>query len=132
MKAVDPNGKGPRWERVVADYGYAAKFPWDRAALHGNRDLGDIIGCWDDGWIIGCKSLSAETLQARLSEGMDKIRDAKANFARKYPGRHDHMIGVQVVQRRNHRTGRAYVVMEYDDFLRLAEMRRDWDGGEGK
>ena|SRR5215469_13155318 len=126
-RAVDPNGVGNRWERTVADYAYARGFHWDRGRLRGNRDLLDLVGCWDEGWLIGAKSLSAQTMQARLSTAMNQARDALKTFYAKYPGRSD-VIPVQVVQRRNHRTGRAYVVMEFDDFLRLAEMRRKWEG----
>jgi len=123
--------KGTAWERRVADYAHARGFPWDRAPLRGSRDLLDIQGCLPDGWLIGTKNLSPETLQARLSSAMDQCARARANLNGIYPGRHD-VIPVQVVQRRNHRTGRAYVVLEFDDFLRLAELRRDWDTREDK
>jgi len=118
--------KGTAWERRVADYAHARGFPWDRAPLRGSRDLLDIQGCLPDGWLIGTKNLSPETLQARLSSAMDQCRRAKANLTA-LAGLCQDVIPVQVVQRRNHRTGRAYVVLEFDDFLRLAEMRRDWD-----
>ena len=125
--------KGTAWERRVADYAHARGFPWDRAPLRGSRDLLDIQGCLPDGWLIGTKNLSPETLQARLSSAMDQCRRAKGNLGDMLavPGYKD-VIAVQVVQRRNHRTGRAYVVLEFDDFLRLAEMRRDWDTREDK
>jgi len=124
--------KGTAWERRVADYAHARGFPWDRAPLRGSRDLLDIQGCLPDGWLIGTKNLSPETLQARLSSAMDQCRRAIGNLDAWYFPPPKDVIPVQVVQRRNHRTGRAYVVMEYDDFLRLAEMRRDWDTREGK
>ena len=128
--------KGTAWERRVADYAHARGFPWDRAPLRGSRDLLDIQGCLPDGWLIGTKNLSPETLQARLSSAMDQCKRAMLNLrdmSTAYGGNgNPDVIPVQVVQRRNHRTGRAYVVMEYDDFLRLAEMRREWDTREGK
>ena len=127
MKAVDPNGSGPKWERDTVDYAYARGFRnWDRAPRRGNRDLLDVTGCQSDGWLIGCKAMSRATLSDRLSDAMNQCRAALANFERMYPG-HKDVIPVQILKRRNHRTGRAYVVMEFDDFLRLAEMRRDWE-----
>jgi len=126
--------KGTAWERRVADYAHARGFPWDRAPLRGSRDLLDIQGCLPDGWLIGTKNLSPETLQARLSSAMDQCRKAMANLDAITPPHwlEVDVIPVQVVQRRNHRTGRAYVVLEFDDFLRLAELRREWDNREGK
>jgi len=125
--------KGTAWERRVADYAHARGFPWDRAPLRGSRDLLDIQGCLPDGWLIGTKNLSPETLQARLSDAMNQCRRAVDNLLVLYPPpMQQDVIPVQVVQRRNHRTGRAYVVLEFDDFLRLAEMRRDWDNREDK
>ena len=124
--------KGTAWERRVADYAHARGFPWDRAPLRGSRDLLDIQGCLPDGWLIGTKALSAETLQARLSSAMDQAQRALSNLNGVYRVVHPDVIAVQVVQRRNHRTGRAYVVLEFDDFLRLAELRREWDNREDK
>lgn len=125
-----PKEQGTRWERIVADYAARRGFPWDRAPLRGTRDLLDIQGCVLDGWLIGCKSLQrGKTLGIRLSEAMNEAQKAKRNLNGLLPARRGlaaDVIPVQVLQRTGHLPGRAYVVMEYDDFLRLAEMRRDW------
>ena len=51
-----------------------------------------------------CKQLS-------LSQWMDEVRVQKKNAGAQ--------VGAAVVKRRNHQAGRAYVVMEFDDFLDL-------------
>ena len=125
-----PKARGTAWERRVADHAAAAGLPWDRAPLRGSSDLLDIVGCLPDGWLIGCKAISRRgNLADRMSKAMDEGRAALANAARLYPGRTSDVIPVQIVQRQGFATGRAYAVMEYDEFLRLVQMRHKWAEG---
>lgn len=124
-----PVEQGTAWAERVAAYAREHGFAWDRSALHGAHDLLDITGCLPDGWLIGCKALSRKgNLGDRLSDAMHQNRRAAVNLDRHYPGlkvRED-VHTAQVVQRQGYGVGRAYVVMEYDEFLALVEERRKW------
>lgn len=118
-----PREQGTRWERQVVDY-LAARYelPWDRAPLRGRKDLLDVQGSLPDGWLVGCKA-KGPNAPLKLNEAMNETRAAVGRLP-------EHMqsgvIGVQVLQRPRYPVGRAYVVLELDDFARLVGERRLW------
>lgn len=124
---------GARWERTVADYAHERYgFPWDKGPSRGRRDRLDITGCLPFGWLIGCKAIHrGVTFGARISEAMDQCDQALINLGRPHrrgPGGfvivdNGRIVPVQVMQRSGFPTGKAYVVTEYDYFLRLAVER---------
>ncbi len=129
------DGAGSRWERIAADYAAARGLPWDRAPLRGARDLLDIQGCLPGGWLVGCKAIhKGVSFGQKISAAMDQCDRALMNMGR--PASVDGhgrlavdsggIIPVQVMQRSGYPAGKAYVVTQYDYFLDLAVMRRDW------
>ena len=122
-----PKERGTAWERRVVDHAKAAGLPWERAPLRGTADLLDVQGCLPDGWLIGCKAISRRgNLADRLSAGMNEGRAAVERLPRLFGQPADGVIPVQIVQRQGFPVGRAYVVMEYDEFLGLVTARREW------
>jgi hypothetical protein len=124
-----PRRAGSAYERKVADYAQKSGFPWDRAPLRGARDLLDITGCLAAGWLIGCKAIGrGVALSKRMSDAMNQADEALTNLeALKPVGYRDDVIPVQVLQRSGFPIGKAYVVMDYDNFLRLAKIRQECD-----
>lgn len=130
------DGAGARWERTAIDYAVSTRgLPWDRAPLRGNRDLLDTQGCLPDGWLVGYKAIHRGVrMDGKLNTAMEQCDRALLNLRR--PAARDgrgHLavdcggiIPVQVMQRSGYPAGKAYVVTEYDYFLDLAVMRRDW------
>ena len=104
---ANPNGrKGSSWEKVVADYLNVTGFPYaERRVKRGVNDAGDIGGV--PGLMLECKA----TQRIDLAGFMDEVRVEKANAHAQ--------IGAAVVKRRNHGVDRAYVVLEFRDFLDL-------------
>ena len=139
---------GADWERKVAnhahnDYG----LPWDKAPLRGGRDLLDIRGCLDMGWLIGCKAIHrGVSFGTRVSEAMTQCDRALVNAGRPaetrtIPGRaadapdreylvvdNGRIVPVQVMMRSGFPVGKAYVVTQYDYFLSLVTERAAQDG----
>lgn len=103
----NPNGrKGSSWERTVADYLSVTGFPYaDRRVKRGSNDAGDIGGI--PGVMIECKAEK----RMDLSGYMDEVRVEKKNAAAQ--------VGAAVIKRRNHGVERAYVVMEFKDWIDL-------------
>ena len=98
--------RGTAFESMIVAHLKDNGFPYaERRALAGALDKGDITGL--PGVMLEIKA--CKTL--KLSEWMDEVRVEKKNAAAQ--------VGVCVVKRRNHGAGRAYVVMEFDDFLDL-------------
>lgn len=125
------------WERRVVAHAQARGLPWERRLRLGdNHDLLDVDGCLPMGWLVGAKSIRrGVTVAQKISEGMDQCDRALINIGRPYDkyGRTGHVlvdsggiIPVQVMQRSGFPPGKAYVVTEYDYFLDLAVMRREW------
>jgi hypothetical protein len=103
-----PRSIGTAWESAVVSHlanahGFATV---ERRALHGNRDIGDLTGL--PGFLIGCKN--ERTI--RLSTYMDELQVQKGNLVR---GRD--VVPFEVVKRRGKGPGRAYVVVELDEFV---------------
>ena len=98
--------KGTSWESAIVAHLQGSGFPYaERRALAGTQDRGDIAG------IPGVMLEAKNCKQLSLSQWMDEVRVQKKNAGAQ--------VGAAVVKRRNHQTGRAYVVMEFDDFLDL-------------
>lgn len=122
-----PKERGTAWERRVVDHAQQRGLPWERAPLRGTADLLDVQGCLPDGWLIGCKAISRlGNLQDRMSSAMNEARAARERLPRISPGLEDGVIPVQVIQRQGYPVGRAYVVLEYDEFLALALERQQF------
>lgn len=119
---------GRVWEALVVEHGQDAGFSWDRGPLRGRRDLLDVTGCLPDGWLIGAKGVQRGVSAAvKLHEAMDQNERAMENLAKaRTLVSIDDVIPVQVIQRPGSSIGAAYAVTEYDDFLRLAKMRKEW------
>lgn len=108
-----PREIGTAWEVQAVTYAQAQGFPLDRRALAGRRDLGDLMGL--PGWVIGCKN--EKTM--RLGMYMNELDTQKENMVRRGGVQRAELIGVELIKRRNHSTGRAYAVMEYDDLIQV-------------
>lgn len=86
--------------------------------MRGSADLLDVTGCQAMGLLVGCKALTRTgRLADKLGAAMVQGQQARANWQRLRPG--DDLVPVQVIQRSGYPVGRAYVVCEYDDFLRM-------------
>jgi hypothetical protein len=139
---------GAAWERKVADYAHETYgLPWDKAPTRGRRDLLDITGCLDFGWLIGCKAIHRGiSFGTRVSEAMTQCDRALVNAGRPaqtrtIPGRaadtpdrdflvvdNGRIVPVQVMMRSGFPVGKAYVVTQYDYFLGLVAERAEHDG----
>jgi hypothetical protein len=98
---------GTAWEVAVRDYlRYGCGFPTvERLPLAGRRDVGDLGGL--PGFLIGCKA--EKTI--RLSTYMDELGAQKTNLTLGAG-----VVPVEVVKRRGAGPGRAYCVVELDEF----------------
>ena len=98
--------KGTAWESAIVAHLKANGFPYaERRALAGSVDRGDIAGV--PGVMLEAKACK----QLSLSQWMDEVRAQKKNAGAQ--------VGACVIKRRNHSAAKAYVVMEFDDFLDL-------------
>lgn len=98
--------KGTAAETRFAAYFRAHGFPLcERRALSGSNDRGDLSGI--PGVMIEVKN----TKQFELAEWMDEVIVEKQNAKAS--------IGVCIFPRRNHAAGRAYVLMELDQFIEM-------------
>lgn len=98
--------KGTAWERRVVDHLAANGFPYaERRALEGTNDRGDVSGL--PGVVIECKNAKRVELAGWMDEAVAEKKNAKAS------------VGVVVFPRRNHAIGRAFVVMEMDQFIQM-------------
>lgn len=98
--------KGTAWESSVVDYLQTHGFPYaERRALNGSQDKGDVAGI--PGVVLECKAEKAIT----LADYMDEVAVEQANARAQ--------IGAAVVKRRNQPVGRAYVVMELHEFVKV-------------
>jgi hypothetical protein len=125
-----PRELGTAWERRGVDYAQAKGLPWERAPLRGTADLLDVQGCLPAGWLIGFKAKRPKTTEKnadRLSEAMNEARKA---WLRLPEDARREVIPVQIVQRPQYPVGRAFAVMEYDDFLSLVLERAAADEGQ--
>lgn len=104
---MNPNkAKGTRWESRLVEYLRANGFPYaERRALAGTKDLGDIVNV--PGVVIEAKN----TKTINLAEWIDQLVEEKANANARH--------GAVIFPRRSHRTERAYVVLELEDFVDL-------------
>lgn len=126
-----PKRAGSAWERRVVDHAREYGLDWERAPLRGWSDLLDVEGCIKDGWLVGCKAISRSSngnVTDKLGPAMVQGQRAIDNLTRMSGSEKwtQGIVPVQVIQRAGYETGRAYAVMEYDDFLRLAVERREW------
>lgn len=120
-----PNRAGREWENKIIDHANARGFGWQRTRRRARRDLLDVVGSLDDGWLIGAKAVQRGVPMSRkLWAAMDQCHRAIGFLPRNIDA--DDVIPVQVIQRSGAGVGQAYVVTEYDWFLRLAAMRRNW------
>lgn len=98
--------KGTSWEVRLVQYLRDSGFPYvERRALEGKNDRGDISGI--PGVVIEAKNAK----RVELAQWVDEMVAEKANAKAQ--------VGAVVFPRRSHRTGRAYVVLELDDFLEM-------------
>ena len=98
--------KGSAWERRIVDYLVANGFRYaERRALEGKNDRGDVAGI--PGVVIEAKNAKRVELAAWMDEAIAEKGNAGAQ------------IGVVVFPRRNCATGRAFVVMELDQFIEV-------------
>lgn len=104
---TNPNKrKGSSFEQQGVDHFRANGFPYaERRVQGGSNDRGDLGGV--PGVMVEFKN--HKTMD--LAGWMDEVRAEKANAHAQ--------IGVAIVKRRNQPIGRAYVVMEFDEFLNL-------------
>ena len=129
---------GAAWERKIADYAHDRhKLPWDKGSTRGRKDLLDITGCLDMGWLIGGKAIhQGVSFGTRVSEAMAQCDRALVNAGRPATehraargGGHylvvdnGRIVPVQVMQRSGFPVGKAYVVTQYDYFLSLVVER---------
>lgn len=104
-----PKKIGTEWEtrlvRYLAEQGLTVR----RNPPAGTNDIGDITVTDADGdsWVIEAKATKA----IDLAGGMNELAREKANAGVSF--------GALVIKRRNHDTGRAYVVIELEDFAAL-------------
>jgi hypothetical protein len=104
---ASPRKIGTAWESAVVSHLNYHGFPTvERRALHGSKDIGDLTGL--PGFLIGCKN--ERTI--RLSTYMDELQVQKGNLVRG-----GGVVPFEVVKRRGQSPGRAYVVVELDEFL---------------
>jgi hypothetical protein len=102
-----PRKIGTAWESaVVSHLQYHGFVTAERRALHGSKDIGDLTGL--PGFLIGCKN--ERTI--RLSTYMDELQVQKGNLVRG-----GGVVPLEVVKRRGQGPGRAYVVIELNEFL---------------
>lgn len=98
--------KGTAWETRLTSYLREHGFPYvERRALSGSNDKGDIAGI--PGVCIEAKNTKAITLAEWMDETVIETRNANAR------------LGFCIFPRRNHATGRAYVLMELDQLVRI-------------
>ena len=98
--------KGTAWERRLVDYLREHGFPYaERRALEGVNDRGDVAGI--PSVVIEAKNAKAVSLAGWVDEMVKEKANAGAQ------------IGAVIFPRRNHATGRAYVVMELDQFVEM-------------
>jgi hypothetical protein len=100
------NRKGPRFERLVANYlqgeGFLAA---DRRVKHGSKDKGDVTGI--PGWTFELKDLGAINLSQLINEAIIEAANAGTQW----------FAGIQ--KRRGKNVRDAYVVMPLWLFARL-------------
>lgn len=100
--------KGTAWERRLVDYLIAHGFPYaERRALEGVNDRGDVAGI--PGVVLELKNCKKVELASWVDEMVVEKRNARGE------------IGAVIFPRRSHATGRAFVVMELDQFLGMIE-----------
>ena len=118
-----PNRAGREWENKVIDHAAEHGYDWQRPRRRGRRDLLDVNGCIEDGWLIGCKAVQRGVpMTKKLWAAMDQCHRAMGYLPRNINA--EQVIPLQVIQRPGVGVGQAYAVTEYDWFLRLADMRR--------
>ena len=101
--------KGTAWESRLVSYLQSHGFPYaERRALAGSNDRGDVTGI--PGVVIEAKNTKVIALAEWMDETVVETLNARAS------------LGFCIFPRRNHTTGRAYVLMELDQFI---EMLRD-------
>jgi hypothetical protein len=100
------NRKGPRFERLVADYLQAEGFlAADRRIKHGAKDKGDITGIPD--WTLELKDTEPMNFSALLNQAIIEAANAGTTF----------FAGIQ--KRRNKNVRDAYVVLPLWLFARV-------------
>lgn len=98
--------KGTAFETAVVRYLNEHGYPYaERRALAGTNDKGDIAGV--PGVMFECKAVRTIT----LAEFMGQVDVQKANAQAQ--------IGVAVIKRRQKPIGKAYVVMDLEQFVEL-------------
>jgi hypothetical protein len=101
--------KGSAWEVQLRDHlATALGRPVHRLALSGTRDIGDLT---IEGVDMTIEAKACKTLD--LGGWMNELATEQAHRRSRW--------GALIVKRRNHGTGRAYVVMEVDQFADLVD-----------
>lgn len=97
--------KGTAWESRLAAYFREHGFPYcERRATSGANDKGDLIV---PGVVIEAKNQKSINLAGWVDEMVTEKRNAGV------------AQGAVIFPRRSHAAGRAYVVLELDDYLEL-------------
>jgi hypothetical protein len=97
---------GSEWEQRCVNYMAKNGFPYaERRVKNGPKDRGDLAGV--PGVMLEFKAERAYDLAGYMNEVAVEKTNAHAQ------------VGAAVVKRRKHGVDRAYVVMEFKDFLDL-------------
>jgi hypothetical protein len=110
--------RGSAWERASLKHARDEKgLDAERLRLTGKEDEGDIvIRIGEQRFIQENKAVA----RLNLSGWVDEAEVEAKNFAAHRPNINpDNVFGAVVLKRRNHGVGKAFVVMEYDTYLRL-------------
>ena len=100
------NPAGTHFETRLVKWFNEHDFPYvERRARSGRNDKGDIAGL--PGVCIEAKNVKALNLAGWMDEALTEQKNAGAQ------------IGVVIFPRKNHETGRAYVLMELDQFAEM-------------
>lgn len=113
-----PKRAGTAWETAVAVFLRGHGFPLARRReLRGSLDAGDLDVL--PGWVVGCKNekrIELATYMDEIAAQVENQRKFQFDHPAFYP---EHLFGAMVVKRRNKPVGRAYVVMELEQFADL-------------
>jgi hypothetical protein len=108
--------RGSAWERALLKHLRDKGYDVERLRLAGKEDEGDLsIRIGDERYIIEAKAVARLNLAGWVEEAEVEAN----NFAKHRPNLTTVPTGAVVLKRRGHSTGKAYVVLEFDTYLRL-------------
>jgi len=99
------NPAGRKWEVRVVEYLHEIWPDMDRDRKRGRFDKGEFVNTGH--WTLECKA----TREIRLAEALDQAEVERKNNGTRWCA--------AIVKRRNHLTGKAYVVMTLEQFRTL-------------